>query len=182
MSGRAAEGSEPMAWSRGGVLVLCTLLAVASPAAAQPKPAPATADTGVALPAWLAGPWVTVRGSRTIEEQWNAPRGGMMQATGRTTQGDRLVEFEFLRIVRRNGSLVFIAQPNGVPPTEFALTSHGPDSVRFENPAHDFPQVVRYRLAGPGSLVAVVSAVSGGKERAIRFDYRRPGAEPDSTR
>ena len=171
-----------MAWSRRGVLVLCALLCAVPASHAQAPPAPAPADTGAALPAWLAGAWVTVRGSRTIEEQWNAPRGGVMLATGRTTQGDRLVEFEFLRIVRRNGSLVFIAQPNGAPPTEFALTAQGPDSVRFENPAHDFPQVVRYRLAGPGALVAVVSAVSGGKERAIRFDYRRPGAEPDSTR
>ncbi|HEX5632192.1 MAG TPA: DUF6265 family protein, partial [Gemmatimonadales bacterium] len=166
------------------MLVLCALLCAvpSSHAQAPPAPPPAAADSGAALPAWLAGAWVTVRGSRTIEEQWNAPRGGVMLGTGRTTQGDRLVEFEFLRIVRRNGALVFIAQPNGAPPTEFALTAQGPDSVRFENPAHDFPQVVRYRLTGPGSLVAVVSAVSGGKERAIRFDYRRPGAEPDSTR
>lgn len=162
-------------------LALLLLLAVAATPHAQPEAAApsAPADTGVALPAWLAGPWVTVRGTRTIEELWNEPRGGMMQAIGRTTQGERLVEFEFLRIVRRNGSLVFIAQPNGAPPTEFALTAHGPDSVQFENPAHDFPTMVRYRRTGRGALVAVVS---GSGERAIRFEYRRPGAAPDSAR
>jgi hypothetical protein len=142
-----------------------------APAHAQ---APVPADTGVALPAWLTGAWTTVRGARTIEELWNEPRGGVMLGTGRTTQGEKLVEFEFLRVVQRGGSLVFIAQPNGVPPTEFALAAHGADSVRFENPKHDFPQVVCYRRVGTDSLVAVVSASSGGKTQAIRFEYRRP--------
>ena len=169
-----------MIW-RAVLLGVLLVLAASAPSRAQ-TPAVTPADSGVALPAWLAGPWVTVRGARTIEEQWNEPRGGMMQATGRTTQGDRLVEFEFLRIVKRDGSLVFIAQPNGRPPTEFALAAHGADSVRFENLKHDFPQVVRYRRTGPDALVAVVSAVSGGKESAIRFEYRRPGATRDTTR
>ena len=149
-----------------------------APSRAQAPTATATAaaDSGVALPAWLTGSWVTVRGSRTIEELWNEPRGGMMQAVGRTTQGERLVEFEFVRIVQRKGSLVYIAQPNGRPPTEFALAAHGPDSVRFENPAHEFPQVVCYRRVRADSVVAVVSATSGGKDLAIRFEYRRPPA------
>jgi hypothetical protein len=160
-------------------LLLMTLLGAPSPSEAQTV---APADSGVALPGWLAGPWVTQRGTRTIEEQWNEPRGGLMQAVGRTTQGERLVEFEFLRIVRRGGSLVFIAQPNGIPPTEFTLTAHGADSVRFENLAHDFPQVVAYRRTGADALLAVVSATTGGKTRAVRFEYRRAGADADSTR
>lgn len=161
-------------------LLLLTMSLSGAPSVAQDKPATAAADTGVALPAWLAGSWVTVRGTRTIEEQWNEPRAGMMQATGRTTQGERLVEFEFLRIVQRGGSLVFIAQPNGAPPTEFPLTAHEPESVRFENPAHDFPQVIVYRRAGPDALLAVVSATSNGKVSAIRFEYRRPPAAAGS--
>ena len=160
------------------MLGLVAVLLSGAPSFADDKPAASTAvaDTGVALPAWLAGAWTTVRDTRTIEEQWNEPRGGMMQAAGRTTQGEKLVEFEFLRIVRRGGSLVFIAQPNGAPPTEFPLTAHGPDSVRFENPAHDFPQVVCYRRTGPDALLAVVSATRDGKTNAVRFEYRRPSA------
>jgi len=174
-----------MARSRWGAvsLVLLAVILMGVPSFAEDKPTTAAAaDTGVALPAWLAGPWTTQRGTRTIEEQWNEPRGGMMQATGRTTQGERLVEFEFLRIVRRGGSLVFIAQPNGAPPTEFALTAHGPDSVRFENPAHDFPQVVCYRRTGADAVLAVVSATRDGKVSAVRFEYRRPAAAAGSTR
>lgn len=158
-------------------LSLCAMATLASaqaPATPNAAPAAAPADSGVALPAWLTGPWVALRGTRMIEEQWNEPRAGMMQAFGRTTQGERLVEFEFLRIVKRDGSLVYIAQPNGQPPTEFKLAAHGPDSVRFENPAHDFPQAVSYRRVRPDSVVATVSASSGGKDRAIRFEYRRP--------
>ena len=46
-----------------------------------------------------------------------------MLAVSRTLKGDRMVAFEFLRIVERDGGLVYIAQPNGRPPTEFTLTA-----------------------------------------------------------
>ncbi len=128
--------------------------------------------TPIPLPAWLCGRWVMERGERTVEETWLDPRGGTLFAIGRTLRGDRLLEFEFLRIERRGDSLAFVAQPNGRPPTEFRLVERGERSVRFENRAHDFPQVVRYWSETPGTLSAEVSGTMNGEERAIRFEYR----------
>jgi hypothetical protein len=54
--------------------------------------------------------------------------------------------------------------------------------VRFENPAHDFPQVVCYRRTGPDAILAVVSATRDGKTSAVRFEYRRPSAPGAPTR
>jgi hypothetical protein len=80
-----------------------------------------------------------------------------MLAVARTLKGDRMTGFEFLRIVERDGSLVYIAQPGGRPPTEFALTRIASDGATFENPAHDFPKVIRYRRLDNGTLEARVS-------------------------
>ena len=92
-----------------------------------------------------------------------------MLAVSRTLKGDRMVAFEFLRIVERDGSLVYIAQPNGRPPTEFTLTAITADSATFENPTHDFPKMIRYSKRADGSLEA---RVSDGGQKAEVFVFR----------
>jgi hypothetical protein len=106
---------------------------------------------------WLAGTWSGGDSRVSVEERWTPPAGGAMLAVSRTLTGDRMVAFEFLRIVERNGTLIYIAQPNGRPPTEFTMTASSADSVTFENPTHDFPKMIRYGKRADGSLEARVS-------------------------
>src|SRR5690349_255173 len=58
----------------------------------------AGASRPTAALAWLAGCWERRAGDRLIEEQWTAPRGGMLLGVGRTTRNDSVVEHEFVRI------------------------------------------------------------------------------------
>jgi hypothetical protein len=81
-----------------------------------------------------------------------------------------LVAFVFLRMVERDGSLVYIAQPNGRPPVEFTLSRMTENSATFENPAHDFPKVITYTWRDDGSLQAVVS--DGGTNQQT-FEFNR---------
>ena len=120
--------------------------------------------------AWLTGAWEGRNGPAVFEERWTPPGGGAMLAVSRTIKGDRMVAFEFLRIVERGGTLVYIAQPNGRPPTEFALTRVTAESATFENAAHDFPKVIRYGKRADGSLEA---RVSDGAQRAETLVFRR---------
>jgi hypothetical protein len=119
--------------------------------------------------AWLAHSW-TIDGAVAIEEHWTAPKGGAMLGMSRTVKGDQMVAFEYLRIVERSGGLVYIAQPNGRPPTEFVLTSLSGQTAVFENPAHDFPKVIQYTLRANGLLEA---RVSDGAQHAESFVFRR---------
>jgi len=101
---------------------------------------------------------------------------------GRTTRGDTLVEYEFVRIYEDGDTLVYAAAPSGQPPAEFrAAPPHGAELV-FENLAHDFPQRVRYRRAGPDSLIASIEGVRGGQLRTVTFAYRRVTCATDTTR
>ena len=93
-----------------------------------------------------------------------------MLAVSRTLKGDRMVAFEFLRIVERDGGLVYVAQPNGRPPTDFVLTEVTADSATFENPAHDFPKMIRYAKRADGALEA---RVSDGGQRGETYIFRR---------
>lgn len=129
--------------------------------------------TPIGKVAWLAGCWERRAGSRLVEEQWMAPRGGMMLGMGRTVRGDTLVEYEQLRIYERDGKLVYAANPSGQSPAEFVSTTLNDSAVVFENPGHDFPQRVVYRRLGGDSLAASVEGTSHGKQRVVSFPYER---------
>jgi hypothetical protein len=149
---------------------LMLLIALLLPAQGGAAPARATiADLG-----WLAGDWAGTQGRATIEERWTAAAGGAMLAVSRTIKDDRLAAFEYLRIVERDGGLVYIAQPNGRPPTEFVLTARTADSATFENPAHDFPKMIRYTRRADGTLEARVSGAGGERPQTFVFTRQPP--------
>lgn len=137
---------------------------------AMPTPKPAKIDELQ----WLAGAWVGTRGSAgttTIEERWSPPRGGAMLAVSRTVARERMSAFEFLRIVERDGGLVYFAQPGGRTATEFVLTELDGQRAVFENPRHDSPQRIVYELSSDGKLSASIGFAKGGKPQ--RFEFGR---------
>ncbi|MBM3796364.1 MAG: hypothetical protein FJW31_20405 [Acidobacteria bacterium] len=124
--------------------------------------------------AWLSGKWKGPVGKSESEEHWMAPAGNIMLGMNRTTAGGRVVAFEYLRIFARGGDLFYVAQPGGKAPTEFKLTQSEARAVVFENPAHDFPQRIEYRLETDGkALVAVVSGVNNGKAGRLEFRFQK---------
>lgn len=124
---------------------------------------------------WLAGGWVGKRSSgSSIEERWSPPLGGAMLATSRTVNtSGKMVAFEYLRIVERDGELVYIAQPGGAKATEFVATELSPTRVVFENPRHNYPKRIVYELSPEGELSATIGYLKGGTPR--RFDFEREG-------
>jgi hypothetical protein len=144
-------------------------------AATQPaalKPARAT----IADVAWIAGTWAGGGGAVSLEERWTPPAGGAMLGVSRTIKQDRMIAFEFLRIIERNGGLLYVAQPNGVAPTEFTLTSFDADSATFENPAHDYPKIIRYGKKPDGTLEARISDAGGQRPQTFLFKRQVSGS------
>ena len=121
---------------------------------------------------WIAGHWCQDDGQESVEEHWLPARGGLLLGVGRTVAAGQVRAFEFLRIEMRDGKPVFIAQPNGVPPTLFTLTASGKGWARFENPQHDFPKRVEYRRTGHGLHAEISGPGEGGRETAIPFEYQ----------
>lgn len=97
-----------------------------------------------------------------------------MLAVSRTVNtSGRMVAFEYLRIVERDGGLVYIAQPGGTTPTEFVLTHLTDTRAVFENPRHDYPKRIVYELSAEGGLSATIGFMKGGTPR--RFEFEREG-------
>ena len=139
------------AWSPLGLLAVQLVVVsapLAQPAAAQSNP--------LDHASWLAGCWEARTGGRVTMEMWVPPAGGMMIGGSRTTMGDTTREFEHLRLVVKDGRLIYTAIPSGQRETAFTSTAVSDTLLVFENLQHDFPQRIIYRRRGADSMVARV--------------------------
>jgi hypothetical protein len=128
------------------------------------------AKATLAQVAWIAGVWVGGSGTSSVEERWTPPAGGAMLAVSRTLRDGNMNSFEFLCLVERDGGLVYQAMPNGrMPATDFTLTRLEGESATFENPAHDYPKVIRYTKRPDGTLEATISAENNQRARSFVF-------------
>jgi hypothetical protein len=144
------------------LLGLVGLLALLAPG---PPPLAAAAE----LPRWMTGCWTGSRGAETFTERWVAADASTLIGTSHTVKGGVLSAFEFLRVVLKGAAAVYVAQPNGVPPTEFAATAQTPAEITFENPAHDFPKRVGYRRLDGTHLTAWIDGGPGAKGPRLEF-------------
>ena len=120
---------------------------------------------------WLSGAWAQKGAEgRWAEEYWTPPRGDIMIGAGLTGQAKTTRSFEHMRIViDGEGRIAFYGMPGGAPAIAFPLVKQEPNLIVFENPAHDYPQRVSYRLNGK-QLVATTSRIDGSGAQTWTYD------------
>ena len=140
---------------------------------ALPPQTPTIADLS-----WIAGDWQTAPGGRAqIEEHWTNVAGDSMMGMSRTVAGEKMVEFEYLRIEQRADGVYYVAHPKArCPGTDFKLTKASATEAVFENPQHDFPKRIIYRKTAEDSLTASIDGGEGTK--AMSFAFRRMKSNP----
>lgn len=128
--------------------------------------------------AWLSGCWMSSNQEPGSAEHWMLPAGGTMIGMNRTVSGGKTVAFEFMRIVEQeDGGLEFIASPSGQKTTGFTMTNVTNREVIFENPDHDFPQRIIYRLVSDEELLGRIEGTIDGVERAADFPMKKVDCE-----
>lgn len=155
-----------MIWGAGIALALA-----ASPAAAG-SPGAGQVQAGLA---WLEGRWCGEDAGQRIDESWLPQAGGMLLGMSRTLRDGKVVSFEFMRIVVDGDAASFHVQPNGAPPTVFAMEARGEGWIRFANQAHDFPNRVEYRRNGDRLSAWIAGPGADGTEMRVPFEYRACG-------
>lgn len=119
---------------------------------------------------WMAGYWLDCSRGREVSETWTDPRAGMLVGANVTMRNGR-AGLEFARIAPVDGVLAYAAQPDGAPPTVFALLETSDRRVVFQNPENDFPQRIIYQREGD-VLTARIEGRMGDREQSLdwRFD------------
>ena len=135
-------------------------------------------DARAELPRWFAGCWSGAGDGGQVTERWIAAGQATLIGTSHTLKNGVLSAFEFLRVVLKNGIAVYVAQPNGAPPTEFTAVEQSSSAIVFTNPAHDFPKRVGYRLVDATHLHAWIDGGPEGKGPRIEFAMTRTSCDP----
>jgi hypothetical protein len=129
--------------------------------------------------AWMSGCWESVsrNGATVIAEQWMRPSGGAMLGMSRTVRNGKMSAYEFLRLVEDEHGINYISRPSqNKEDTAFRLTYTKPGEAVFENPAHDFPQKIIYRLNGT-DLHARIEGPRNGSTAGVDFPMKRVKCE-----
>lgn len=125
---------------------------------------PVMAQTTDCEPDWMIGHWEQAGERSIIQESWIRQDADTILGFGRTIRAatGRVVAQELLRMVRREDQLVFEAKPDANPDwTPFQPTECSGDRLTVENPYHDFPTRLDYRLVAQDTMTVFVSGPDG---------------------
>lgn len=153
------------------VIILLTLsLLTALVAAGQKQPVTSIEDFDR-----MAGCWEHSDKAKNllITEQWMKPAGTSILGMGRTVKNGKTVGFEYMRIEQNADGIFFISKPSeNKEETAFKLKSSTLTEVVFENPEHDFPQRVIYKLLGT-KMTGRIEGNNNGKFLGIDFPMNK---------
>lgn len=124
---------------------------------------------------WLQGRWEAATPDGKIFEEWTMA-GSQLAGTGGFIKGTDTTISETVALKMQDTNLVYMptvkSQNNGQPIT-FTLSRAASDSFVFENPAHEFPQVICYKKLGDTAMEARISGTVNGKEMAEGLVLRK---------
>lgn len=120
---------------------------------------------------WLIGTWenMDMEPGETAAETWSRGEAGSLLGLGCTLRGNDTVFIEKLKIVKKDGDWYYVADvSHNAAPVFFKMTSVNASGFVCENPEHDFPQKISYRLDGD-----IISAAISAGPKEIPFRFRR---------
>lgn len=128
---------------------------------------------------FMAGCWSYDGHDAGSIEQWMSPVNGELLGMSRIVSDNKVVAFEYMRIARNTeGQLEFVASPSGQGTTHFGLVTLGQNEVVFENPEHDFPQRIIYRLIDAQHLLGRVEGRTDEGEQHADFPMTKIACDP----
>jgi hypothetical protein len=135
---------------------------------------------------WLPGIWENANEFGAMREIWEVVNDSTLQGTVTATTfelpnskdngGINIDTLETITLEERNGSIFYIPavkdQNQGLP-VKFKLISSSDSELKFENPDHDFPQLIHYIKVNEDSIFATVSGQFEGQPVEEKFPFKR---------
>ncbi|MBP7555044.1 MAG: hypothetical protein KA821_02180 [Chitinophagaceae bacterium] len=125
---------------------------------------------------WLIGTWENKTQRGSLFETWIPVNENEFSGKSYMVKDKDTMVFETIRLLQEKEQLFYIpvvSNQNGGLPVRFALKSISENSLVFENPAHDFPQLISYTRITSDSLLAEISGTRNGQPRSQRFPMKK---------
>lgn len=125
---------------------------------------------------WLIGSWENKTPRGSIYETWSKTNDNEFSGKSYFINEKDTIVFENIQFVQEQGRLFYIPtvknQNNGLP-VRFSSKTISETQLVFENPEHDFPQIISYTKISADSLVVEILGTKNGKETKQNFPMKR---------
>ena len=151
-------------------LLITQLLLITQYAFSQSNPIPS-------IKKWIVGSWKTSLPKGYIVETWSYENDSTFKSTSHIIKpnGDSIlqetVNLEYKKSI--TNYVVTTADQNDNLPVSFKLIKNQNNKLIFENPKHDFPQRITYKLISKNKILAWIEGTIKGKFKKKEFEMER---------
>jgi hypothetical protein len=126
---------------------------------------------------WLIGSWRMNTNKGSIAEEWKTITDHSYAGKSWFINKDSSIRpFEKIQLLYKNKQYYYIPTADGQNnelPVEFRITSFSSSGFVAENPQHDFPKRITYKLINKDSIHAWIDAGPSMPEKKSDFYYSR---------
>jgi len=133
-------------------------------------------EKNVSVFKWLNGSWTMTEKDGIVTEQWKHVNDSLMEGNSDFVKGDSVIPFETIKIYKKDTSFYYEAKAagqNNELPVGFRITTISDSAFAAENPEHDFPKRITYRLITKDSIHAFIDGGLSMPEKKSDFYYSR---------
>ena len=119
---------------------------------------------------WIVESWVSAEGESRSYEEWKKTDDNLYEGSSKTIKDGAVTFSEILKIEKTPEGIFYTADVSHNPgPVRFKLTECNDSTAVFENPEHDYPRKITYKLE-EGNLHAFIEGPGkDGSNKKIDF-------------
>lgn len=125
---------------------------------------------------WFLGDWENKTPQGDLSENWQKANDSVYNGASYFIKGKDTLFAETVELSEKNGEVLYTVTTKGQNnelPVAFKMTTATANQVVFENPAHDFPTKISYKMVNKDSIVAEISGKQEGKPASETFAFGR---------
>ena len=125
---------------------------------------------------WILGSWEQKTDKGIMTETWERKNDSLFVGSCYFINESDTLHTETIVLEQRADSITYSAKvigQNNEKAISFTLTTANTNSLVFENPTHDYPQKIVYKMINSTNLVATISGIQQGKPSNESFPMRK---------
>jgi len=126
---------------------------------------------------WMLGEWEKTDSLGTLREIWERLDDSTFIGLSYYIQNKKdTLHNEQVELIQDGEHLIYtttIKGENNDLPIQFQMTTDEDSLLVFENPKHEYPQKIQYKLMKNGSLVATITGKQNGKNSAENYPMNK---------
>ena len=125
---------------------------------------------------WLLGQWENKMDDGIVSESWKKKNDSTFVAQAYFIKEKDTLHSESIELLQKGEDLFYIPivkGQNNDKAVAFKLTKSTENEFTFENPTHDYPQKIVYKMQNATSLVATISGKQQGKVSSESYPMKK---------